>query len=625
VPTKRKGTPFLWLAFIASCGVAVWLYSKRTAVVAPAGEDLSKPLVTHSDSSSQPLLPASFTKDRPFVNSLGMKFVPIPGSEAFMCVHETRRSDYAAYAEANQGVDDAWKTVIGEADHPVVKVSWEQATSFCAWLAQKDSIVCRLPTDREWSVVAGIADMEDPKAYPENLHEKAPGYSWGDTWPPSARCGNFADLTHRAKTQKSLIIEGYDDGHAETSPVMSYPPNKLGIYDLGGNVTEWVGGWHDAAQTKRTARDSCWNDATRVDFLLSKRRPLMPDYSSNRLGFRVVIVPTVAQVEAQKAVTAPSTPALPPKPPLALSPDQQKADAVWRSRWSKPGRLKLHTEGVTSPVSVAAAEGHDDIVQVAGVAPGTNPGVFARWTAVTSTGEIITTNLKLTAGQRYIGVVMGYNSAPDVLIREGGLPEARGLLLTEKPVLQVRAFRMAALLGLPETSQDAEVYAFQNTDGSWFLKGTPVEKKLLLLPDLSSDRSIRNITLSQLGVAVVRSDGTSSLYGKTEAALPPALFTNVKEVRFGKHSWYALGKNGVLTYLKVSSSGVPDYAGPSVFSDVAEFFGGHMGDYWRMTSGLWAAHTPDLPMMNKLNELNPDFFFLALGANGDLLFWIEPK
>jgi formylglycine-generating enzyme required for sulfatase activity len=96
-----------------------------------------------------------------FTNALGMKFVPVPGTQILMCIHETRNKDYAAFAEESSGVNGEWKKVVfdfgekgkftikDDKDHPVVNVSWEDANAFCAWLGRKDGKTYRLPTDHE--------------------------------------------------------------------------------------------------------------------------------------------------------------------------------------------------------------------------------------------------------------------------------------------------------------------------------------------------------------------------------------------------------------------------------------------------------------------------------------------
>ena len=104
------------------------------------------------------------TPPKASTNTLGMKFVPVPGTGVAFCIWETRVKDYAAYAAANAGVDGSWKkpyfseeNYMQEETHPVVEVSWNDAQAFCAWLTKKELAAgiikagqkCRLPTDAE--------------------------------------------------------------------------------------------------------------------------------------------------------------------------------------------------------------------------------------------------------------------------------------------------------------------------------------------------------------------------------------------------------------------------------------------------------------------------------------------
>ncbi len=182
------------------------------------------------------------------MNTLGMKFVPVPGTEILMCIHETRRKDYSAYADAVPGVDATWKNPMVEGklliqsdEHPVVEVSWEDATAFCAWLSKKEGRAYRLPTEREWNLAVAF-DIDDPGSISDTNLKKiiGPQYPWGTRDQKDApRYGNYW---------------GKEDGHEGTAPVMSFLPNRLGIYDLGGNAWEWCEGWFDGNQAKRVLR-----------------------------------------------------------------------------------------------------------------------------------------------------------------------------------------------------------------------------------------------------------------------------------------------------------------------------------------------------------------------------------
>ena len=89
-------------------------------------------------------------------------------------------------------------------------------------------------TDREWSLAVGIGAQEkDADGTPENLSGKIKGvYPWGSQWPPTQNAGNYADMECQKQIPAEKIIAGYADGFPLTSPVMSFPPNELGIYCL---------------------------------------------------------------------------------------------------------------------------------------------------------------------------------------------------------------------------------------------------------------------------------------------------------------------------------------------------------------------------------------------------------
>ena len=105
--------------------------------------------------------PKKITPPKAFANTLGMKFVSVPGTKVQFCIWETRVKDFAAYAAANEGVDDSWKNFgygfTQTKTHPVVHVDWNEANDFCAWLTKKELAdgkikkgeKYRLPTDEE--------------------------------------------------------------------------------------------------------------------------------------------------------------------------------------------------------------------------------------------------------------------------------------------------------------------------------------------------------------------------------------------------------------------------------------------------------------------------------------------
>ena len=240
-----------------------------------------------------PPLPQPPVLPRGFTNSLGMKFVPVPGTDVCFCEHETRVQDYAAYAMANTSVDREWKDYEYEGrgqgvEHPVVGVSWFDAKAFCAWLSRLERRDYRLPADHEWSVAVGIGAFErrgeSPKSLDNYNQERFP---WGTQWPPPSRIGNYSSLEAKEAFGFSGI-PGYRDGFAFTAPVKSYPRNESGLFDLGGNVWEWCEDRYSSDSNQRVLRGGAWYDNTK-EFLRSARRNAAdPSERNATRGFRVV-------------------------------------------------------------------------------------------------------------------------------------------------------------------------------------------------------------------------------------------------------------------------------------------------------------------------------------------------
>ena len=175
-----------------------------------------------------------------------------------------------------------------EDDHPVVNVSWNDATQFCQWLSRKEGKTYRLPTEAEWEYACRAGETTR--------------YSYGSDPEGLAAVGNVADATGTKKFGWKNAIRS-DDGHLTTSAVGSFRENSWGLYDMHGNVWEWCQDWYGdypsgtvsdptgpTTGSFRVNRGGGWSiDASSCRS--AYRSGSSPGNRFNDLGFRVALVP----------------------------------------------------------------------------------------------------------------------------------------------------------------------------------------------------------------------------------------------------------------------------------------------------------------------------------------------
>lgn len=224
---------------------------------------------------------AAFVKETGYVTDaerFGWSYVfeMLAGPEACSAAFATMAG--ASWWVAVHGADwrhpDGPGSEIGSrSSHPVVHVSWHDASAYCDWAGG------RLPGEAEWEFAArgGLVQAR---------------YPWGDELVPGG--------VHRANIWQGVFPRRNtaEDGYVGTAPVRTYRPNGYGLYQMAGNVWEWCA---DPWSATGSAGDASADDGDRVlrggsylchasycnRYRVAARTSAAADSSSGNTGFRM--------------------------------------------------------------------------------------------------------------------------------------------------------------------------------------------------------------------------------------------------------------------------------------------------------------------------------------------------
>ncbi len=182
-----------------------------------------------------------------------------------------------------QPADEGW----GRGQRPVIGISFDDINEqYLPWLSRVTKHAYRLPTEVEWEMAARGGSLSG-----QDL-----AYSFGNDEALLCDYGNSSDLS--AKTaDRNWTGTPCNDGFATTAPVGSLKPNALGLFDMHGNVWEWVSDCLRTGYSKdpkknaedcnfRVLRGGSWASQAQA-LRTSERGWEKPDKQKNSIGFRV--------------------------------------------------------------------------------------------------------------------------------------------------------------------------------------------------------------------------------------------------------------------------------------------------------------------------------------------------
>ncbi len=174
---------------------------------------------------------AIFVKASNYVTTNGCSWAAIPGDTAKPWVpNPTANWNHLDFAQ--------------DSTHPAVCISWYDVQDYLKWLSKKTGFHYRLLTEAEWEYAARAGTTT--------------AYSWGAT--ASHDYANYGN-----DTCCSGLASGKDKWVFGTSPVGSFPPNQFGLYDMNGNIMQWVEDCFNYPYSEKPTDGSAYKDDVKLN------------------------------------------------------------------------------------------------------------------------------------------------------------------------------------------------------------------------------------------------------------------------------------------------------------------------------------------------------------------------